>query len=72
MFVLPDVEDPPTPTDLAEPMELEEEDLEWQKWLSDLFKPSSKWDRGVVTLIPMSAIGQSRIKAEECCSVRTG
>lgn len=41
-FVPPDVEDPPTPVDLAEPMELEEEDMEWQKWLNDLFNPSSK------------------------------
>lgn len=42
MLVPLDLEDPLTPIDLAEPMELEQEDLEWQKWLSDLFDPNSK------------------------------
>ena len=33
-FVPPDVEDPPTP------VELDEDDLEWQKWLVDVFNPA--------------------------------
>ena len=33
-FIPPDVEDPPTP------MELDDEELEWQKWLHDLMNPS--------------------------------
>lgn len=40
-FVLPDMDDPPTPILSADHMELEEDDLEWQKWLSDLFDPTS-------------------------------
>lgn len=42
MFVPPDAEDPPTPLGSAEPVELEEDELEWQKWLTDLFNPTSE------------------------------
>ena len=41
MFVPPDDDDPPTPSDLAESVTMEE-DEEWQKWLTDLFDPNSK------------------------------
>ena len=33
-FIPPDVEEPPTP------MELDDEELEWQQWLHDLMNPS--------------------------------
>ena len=33
-FIPPDVEDPPTP------MELDDDELEWQQWLHDLMNPS--------------------------------
>jgi len=42
MLLPPDDDDPPTPSDMAESVTMEEDEVEWQKWLSDLFDPNSK------------------------------
>ncbi len=42
MFVPPDDEDPATPSEKAESVTMEEDDMEWQMWLSDLFSADSK------------------------------
>ena len=42
-FVPPDDEEPPTPSQRAESVTMEEDQVEWQQWLSDLFNPSCKF-----------------------------